>query len=148
MVRIPARCAASSFSFNASDRQNFSAKRDFSRHRDIAANRNLRQRADQRRRHCDTGGRTIFRNCAFGNVNVEIETTVEIFGNSKHVRPRPHIAHRGLSRFLHDVAEFSGQRQLAFACHQRRFGRKDFAANFGPRKTGDESNFILFFVAV
>ena len=74
--------------------------------------------------------------------------TVEIFGNSKHLRPGPHVAHRGLSRFLHDVAEFAGQRQLAFARHQRGFGRKYLAADLGPCKTGNETDFVLCFVAV
>ena len=43
---------------------------------------------------------------------------------------------------------FPGQRQLAFACHQGGFGGKNFAADFGPGKTGDKTDFVLFFVAV
>ena len=74
---------------------------------------------------------------------MEIEPTVEIFGNSKQLSPGPHITHRGLSGFLHDVSEFAGQRQLAFTFHQRGFGGKYLAANLGPCKTGYESNFIL-----
>ena len=105
------------------DRQYFSPERDLSRHRDIAANRNLRQSAYQGSRHRDSGGRTIFRNRALWNMDMEIEPTVEIFGNSKQLSPGPHIAHRGLSRFLHDVSEFAGQRQLAFTFHQSGFGR-------------------------
>ena len=129
--------------FDSADRQYFSPKRDFSRHGYIAANRNLSQRAYQGRRHRDSGGRTIFRNCTFWNVNMEIEPTVEIFGNSKHLSPGPHIAHRGLCGFLHDISEFSGQRQRAFAFHQSGFGRQNLTADFGPCKTGYESNFIL-----
>ena len=79
---------------------------------------------------------------------MEVEPPVKIFGNSKQMSPRPHIAHCSLGGFLHNVTEFTGQRQLTLTLHQGRFRSKYFAADLGPCKTGYESNFILRFVTV
>ena len=144
----PCPVSCQKFFLNAADRQNLSAKRDLSRHCDIATHRNSSQRADQRCRHRDAGRRAVLRNRAFRYVDVQVQMTVEIFGNSKQVRSRPHITHCGLGGFLHDFAQLSGQRQLALARHQRCFSGKDFAAHFGPRQPGDETHFVLLFEAV
>src|SRR6516162_3286209 len=79
---------------------------------------------------------------------VEIKPTVEVFGNSKHLSPGPHVAHCGLGGFLHDIAQLAGQCKTTFALHESGFGSEYFTADFSPRKTGYESNFILGFVTV
>ena len=57
--------------------------------------------------------------------------------------PRADIRHGRLRRFLHDVAQFAGKRQLAFAVHDRGFGAQNGAADFGPGQPGDQADFAL-----
>ena len=53
-----------------------------------------------------------------------------------------HVAHRRLRRLLHDVAELAGERQVALARHQRRFGHEDLAADFGPGQAGRDADLV------
>src|SRR5439155_6022082 len=45
-------------------------------------------------------------------------------------------------RFLHDVAELSGERQMALAGHERRLGDENLAADFGPRQSRRDADFV------
>jgi hypothetical protein len=67
----------------------------------------------------------IFRDSAFGNVDVEVEVAIEVAGQAETVGSRPNVRHRRLRRFLHDVAKLAGQRQLAFAVNYAGFGAQD-----------------------
>src|ERR1700676_28300 len=71
------------FFLKASDGQNFAAEGDFAGHGYVAANRNSGKRADDRSADGDAGGRSVLGNCAFGNVDVNIERAVEIFGQTE-----------------------------------------------------------------
>ena len=48
--------------------------------------------------------------------------------------PRPNHGHRGLDRFLHDVAQLAGQGQLALARRDRGFDAQQLAADLRPRQ--------------
>ncbi len=71
-VRMPARCADSSFSLQTANRQHAPAQRDLAGHRHIAPRRNLGQRGDQRGRHRDAGARAFLADRAFGHVDVNV----------------------------------------------------------------------------
>ena len=55
------------------------------------------------------------------------------------------VARRGLRRFLHYLAQLSGDGELAFAFHQRTFGGENLAADFGPCETDGRADFVLLF---
>src|SRR2546422_3164985 len=73
----PCPMSSQQFLFHSSDWENLSSECDFSRHRHIATHWDLRQSTYQRRCHRNTGRGTILRNCALGNMYMEIEPTVE-----------------------------------------------------------------------
>ncbi len=76
-------------------------------------------------------------------MQVDIEIAIEIARKTQLMRPRADIAHGGLSGFLHHVAEFSGNGELALAFHQRGFGGENLAAHFGPGEAGGGADFVL-----
>ena len=60
----------------------------------------------------------------------------------------PDVTHCRLRRFLHDITQLAGERQLTTAFHERYFGRQDFAAHLGPRQSGHQTYFVLGFLLV
>src|SRR5580658_1069459 len=129
--------------FDAADGQNFSAKGDFAGHGDVAAHGISREGADDRGADGDAGGRAVLGDSAFGDVHVNVESAIEIAGETQLRGARTNVAHRGLRGFLHHVAEFAGERQAAFAFHQRGFGGEYGAADFGPGEAGGKADFVV-----
>ena len=76
-------------------------------------------------------------------MNVDVEIGVEVRIESEHFRARTNVRQRGARRLLHDIAEFSGERQISFATRQRHFRRQNLAADFRPRQTGGETDLTL-----
>ena len=68
----------------------------------------------------DAGRRAVLRNRALGNVQVNVQVAVEIARQSELMRARADVAHGRLRRFLHHVAQFAGDGQLAAAFHDAR----------------------------
>src|ERR1700682_2227003 len=130
------------FFLEAANGQNFAAEGDFAGHRYVAADRNSGKRADDGSANGDAGGRTVLGNGAFRNVDVNIERTVEIFGQTDLPGAGAHVTHGRLRRLLHYVAKFAGEREPAFAFHQRGFGGEDAATHFGPGKTHGQADFV------
>ena len=91
----------------------------------------------------DACRRTVLGDRAFGHVHVNIDMAIEILRQAEQVAARAHVAHAGLRRFLHHVAQFAGEREPAFALHQRGFGGEHLAADFGPGQAGGEADFVL-----
>src|SRR5687767_13864568 len=60
------------------DRQHLAAQRDLSRHRNVCPYRNTDERTGYSGCNRYSGGRTILRDCAFGNVDVDVKVPVEI----------------------------------------------------------------------
>ena len=116
----------------AADRQNVAAQRDFARHRDVAADLASEQRRNDARRHCDAGRGAVFRDRAFGQMDVDVVVFVEVLGQVQHVGTAADVRKAGLRRFLHDVAELARQDQLALAFEHGDFRRQDVAADFRP----------------
>ena len=133
------------FFFYAADGENFAAQGDFAGHSEVAANGIAGERADDGGADGDAGGGAVFGDGAFGHVHVNVDVAIEIFGQAEVRGARPNIGHGGLRGFLHDVAEFSGESEAAFAFHERGFGDENGAADFGPREAGGEADFVLLF---
>ena len=79
-----------------------------------------------------------------GTCTCRSRVAIEIAGQAEAVRARANVRHGGLRRFLHHVAEFAGERQLALAIDDGGFRAENRAANFGPSQAGDQSHFALF----
>src|SRR5262245_46594166 len=60
------------FFLQPSDRENPSPERDFTSHRNVWTHWNAANGGNQRGRHRDSCGRTILRDCALGNMNVNV----------------------------------------------------------------------------
>src|SRR6202035_3173642 len=114
------------------------------RHGHIAANWNMSQRAHNCGANRDARRRAILRDSALGDVDVNIEMTIEIVWQAESGGARTHITHGGLGGFLHHVAEFTGERETALAMHQSRFGGQYLATHFSPSQTRGETDFVLF----
>ena len=117
------------------DRQDAPAQGDLTGHRQVVAHRDLGERRHQRGRHRDTGRRSVLRDRALGNVDVDVHVLVEIPLQAQLVGARAHVAQRRLRGLLHDVAEAAGDDQLALAGHHRHLGCQQLAAELGPRQT-------------
>src|SRR3954451_21926174 len=52
---------------------------------------------------------------------------------------RPHIRERDPGRFLHHVAELSGEHEPVLALHRRRLDEEDVAARAGHREAGRDA---------
>src|SRR3990172_13382663 len=139
---MPARWAASSFSFNPPigstlPRRVISPVMATSRRTGICVSA-LASVVER-----DTGGRPVLWNGAFGDVNVDVHAAVEFPLQAKQVASRADITHGRLRRFLHHIAQFSSEGQAAFAIHQRGFGGQNLAAYFSPCETGGQTDFVV-----
>ena len=79
-IRHPGAMGGEHLFLDAADRKNLAAQRDLTRHCDIPAGRDLRERRGERRGHRDAGGWSVLRDRAFGNVNVNVNLGMEVFG--------------------------------------------------------------------
>src|SRR5580658_896772 len=70
------------------------------------------------------------------DVNAMIETAIE----SEHLRSRSHVGERSLRRFLHHVAELSGNGQLAASRHDRHLDAEQLSAKLRPREARRDSH--------
>ena len=109
----------------------------------IAAHGNLGERAGERRRHGDAGGRTVLRDRAFRHVHVDVDVAIEVARQPELLRAAADVGERGLRRLLHDVAKLPGERQLALAVEHLHFGGENAAAHLGPGQAGDQADFVL-----
>ena len=94
---------------DAADRQHLAAQRDLAGHGEVAADFALGERRDNRRRQRDPRRGTFLRDSAFGQVDVNVEVLEIVVGHVEVFGARAQIAERRLRRFLHHVAERSGQ---------------------------------------
>src|SRR6185437_2107783 len=130
--------------FQSANGKHFATQRDFARHGDVATDGNSAQRAGNGGGNSNSGGGAVFGNGSLGNVHVNIERAVKLASQSQSQSTGADVGHGRLRRLLHDVAQFTGERELAFAVNDAGLGAQNRAANFGPSKPGDQTNFALF----
>src|SRR5438093_1974635 len=120
---------AEHFFLDAADRQNAATQRDLTRHRDVVARRPARKRRDERGRHRHTGGRSVLRNRSSWDVDVNVRVDERAFRNPQQIGVRLGVRQRRTGGLLHDVAQLTGQDQLALAAHDAGFDEHDVAAD-------------------
>ena len=74
---------------------------------------------------------------------MQVSFTNEVEAHSESFGSRTNTSQRGLCRFLHHVAEFSGERHAATTLDQRSFNLEHFATDFSPRQTSRQSDFAF-----
>ena len=133
---MPARCAASAFSFRPADRQHLAGERDLAGHRDVVAH--------GRPVSSDTSAVAIVMPAlgpSFGIAPAGTWTCRSWSANQSsagRARARAacaaHVGQRRLGGLLHDVAELAGDRQLALARDRRGLDEQHVAADRRPRQ--------------
>ncbi|OQC53698.1 MAG: hypothetical protein BWX55_00919 [Deltaproteobacteria bacterium ADurb.Bin022] len=78
-------------------------------------------------------------------MNVNINFSIEILGQTEFVGTRPDVAQRRLHGFLHDIAKFAGHNHFSVSFHDGGFDRQKFSADLRPGQTDRQPYFILFF---
>ncbi len=96
------------FFLDAADRQNFAAQCDFARHCYVVTGAFAGQSRNHRGCQCDARARTVFRNRAFGNVDVQIFFVKILLVNAEFFGACADAGQCGIRRFLHYFAEFAG----------------------------------------
>jgi len=69
---------------------------------------------------------------SFRDVDMDIEVLVQIPGDVELEDHAPHIAESGLGRFLHDLAQLSGQREISLTVDFGRLEGQELPAELGP----------------
>ncbi len=77
-------------------------------------------------------------------MDVDVFVFIELWGYAKLLCTRPCIAVCGLSRFLHYVAQMSGQCQLATPFHNRCLDIEDLTSNRRPGKSRGNADLVFF----
>src|SRR5258708_5922824 len=67
-------------------------------------------------------------------MNVDVDSMVKTAIQAQHFRARSHVGQRSLRRFLHHVAELSGNRKLPTARHYRDLDAQQLTAKLRPRE--------------
>src|SRR5881628_3894141 len=68
---------------------------------------------------------------------------MEVGIEPEQLRARANVGERRACRLLHDVAEFAGERQVAFPARERHFSGENLATNLGPCQSGGQSDLAL-----
>lgn len=104
----------------AADGKHLPAQRDLACHGDVAADGLTRECGKDRRSHRDACRRSVLGRCALGDMDMDILVLKRIIGNAVFFCVRTDIADGGARGFLHHVAQFSCQQNVALALASRR----------------------------
>ena len=77
-------------------------------------------------------------------MDVQIVFFKEIRLDTEINRPATDIGQGRARRFLHDIAEATGQGQILAARHLGHFDKQDISSRLGPGQTGDHTDPIFF----
>ena len=103
---------------NPADRKHAPAQRNLPRHCHIGADLTFRDRRKHSGRHRNTGGRSVFWNGAFRNMDMNIVFPEKLFRDLILLAYGTDITDACLRRFFHHIPQLSGQTKLSFAGHQ------------------------------
>src|ERR1019366_1982942 len=106
------------FLFDASDWQYTTSKCDLACHGDAAVYGALRQCRDNRCGHRDACGRTIFRNCSGGQVQMNMIFRIETIIEAELLRACSCIRECGLGRLFHDIAKLPCKHKMSATLHK------------------------------
>ena len=94
------------------------------------------EQRDEGDEHGDARARAVLGDGAGRHVHMDVRLLERGRVDAERRRARLDQAERGLRAFLHDVAELTGEDQLAAARHARRLDEQDVAADRSPGKPG------------
>ncbi len=126
----------------AADREHAARDRDLARHREVVLHGAPGQGRHDGGSHRDAGRGPVLRDGPGGNVDVHVALEV-LLVDAEPRRVRPGEGPRRARRFLHHVAELSGQNQLALAAHERRLDEHDVAAGRRVVHAGRDADLVL-----
>ena len=128
------------------DGHDLSAQGHFAGHGELIAHGNSSDERDQCRQQSDTCRGAVFRNGSGRNVNMDIR----VFEIQLVVQENGFYQTDGDgSRFLHDIAQLSGEDHLAASVHGTGLNEQDLAANLSPGKPrGDAGRTVFQFSVV
>ena len=106
------------FFFDAADGENQTRESNLAGHRSVRSHAPAGIKRSQRRRDRYARAGAVLRNRAGRNVQVHTVTLEHFGSDTKLFSVRPQIRTRGPRRFLHDLAELSGDGQTAAAGQQ------------------------------
>ena len=95
---------------HAADLQHLAAQRHLTGHRDVAPHWTPAEAARDRQRQSDTGARSVFGNCARGEVNVQIVLSEVGVRNCQLSSARSHVRVRGIDALAHDFTKLARNR--------------------------------------
>ena len=112
------------------------------RHGNFTTHRSTGQSGNNGCADCNTGRRAVLRNCAFGEMNMDILCFIEVLGNSKAGGKGANIAKGSLRRFFHHITQVACEVQLAAAFYNITLYFQCFSAHTGPGQAGNKANRI------
>ena len=121
---------------DATNRQHPALQRDLSGHADRRLDRPPAEQADQRRRHGDAGRRAVLGHGARGHVHVETTLLEGVGGETQVVCVGADVREGDLRRFLHHVAQLTGDGQPRLTGHRRRLDEQHVATGAGNGQAG------------
>ena len=125
--------------FDPTDGKDPPRERDLPRHGKAAPQSRPGHGGEKRRGKGNPRGRTILRDGALGNVNVDVAVFREISGDPQRGILCPQERERSLRAFLHHVPEAAREHQVAFPLEDCDLDRQELSSHFGPRKTVRET---------
>ena len=142
-ILAPGEVRGEDLALQPADREDPTAERDLAGHRHVLADGDAGQGADDRGGHRDPGGRTVLRDAAGRDVDVErvlledLALDAELAG----VGPRPRQA--GSRRLAHDLAQLAGEDEVLVALHLGDLDGDDVAADLGHDQAGRGAGLVL-----
>ena len=133
------------FFFDAADGHDFAAEGDFAGHGGGGRDGLAIEEGIDGDEHGEAGGGAVLGDGAGGDVDVDVGFFVEGVGEVEASGVGLEIAEGGAGGFLHDVAEGTGEDEVAFAGHAGGFNEEDVAADGGPGESGDDAGVEVFF---
>ena len=137
--------------FDATHGQHFATQCDFARHCQIFAHFALGERRHQRCYHRYTGRWSVFRNSAFGHVDMHIVSVENVSVNVPHIGMCFDILHRNHRRFLHHIAQIAGKCQFVARFSgrgERRFYKQNLTTHSSPCQACHHTGIVVALIFV
>ena len=124
------------FFADTADRQYIAAQGDFAGHGEFGGDGDVFEQDEQGTEDGASGRRAVFWCGTGGNVYMDIEIGEHVRIEVERFGMGSNQGHGGTGAFLHDVAEFSGDGEIAFARHLSRFDEENVTADGSPGQSG------------
>ena len=127
------------FLFESSDREDGTAQADFAGHGDISADWAAGELAGEGGEHGHACAGSVLGGGSGGYVDVDIVFSESLTADAEAGAAAAQQAPSGLNRFFHDLAQLSGQLDVAFAWKSQDLDVEQFAPDGSPRQSSDDA---------